>query len=183
MSTASSSSHVQSIWTSKHSLLFAPSPNRSHSLRALFLVQWHSTAQSNCCTTRKRGARGAEALAEIPQEPQPPPALIFVWPVSLPMTRFQSHNANSSSCVACIAMQECRSWLNMLKFSKVPWLAIRIWFIAQLLITAYHPQTSHSMAGKPLQSFGRICQMVQGFRHQFALGLHGKMSEYERYSR
>ena len=47
-----------------------------------FFVQRHSTAQSNCCTKWKSGARGAQALAEIPQEPQPPWRL-WVWPVSL----------------------------------------------------------------------------------------------------
>ena len=47
-----------------------------------FFVQRHSTAQSNCCTRWKSGARGAQALAEIPQEPQPPWRL-WVWPVSL----------------------------------------------------------------------------------------------------
>lgn len=55
---------------------------------------------------------------------------------------------------------------------------IRIWFIAQLLITAYHPHTSHSMAGKPLQSLGQICQMVQGLAlaRQYAHDISGIIS-------
>ena len=58
---------------------------------------------------------------------------------SLPMTRFHSNNARSSFSGAASDWQ-----VENVEFIKVPWLAklTRIWFIAQLLITAYHPHTS-----------------------------------------
>ena len=209
----------------------------------LFFVQRHSTAQSNCCTKWKSGARGAQALAEIPQEPQPPWRL-WVWPVSLHsfgalflFCGTQPHNPTAALheraargakalaeipqepqpprrcslcgqfapddkvplprrqfiifCCCCrLAMQEWKSWLKMLKFSKVPWLAKLVKNDTDLVRSS---TPHHCLSSPHVPFYGRqalaitrsnlsdgarfgACTTVCWwyFRHHFALGLHGK---------
>ena len=151
----------------------------------------HSTAQSNCCTTWKSGARGAKALAEIPQEPQPPRRCSLCGQfapddkVPLPLRQFIIF-----WCCCRLAMQEWKSWLKMLKFSKLPWLAKLVKNDTDLV----HSSTPHHCLSSPhVPFYGRqalaitrsnlsdgarfgACTTVCSwyFRHHFALGLHGK---------